>query len=179
MTSVVKNLKCILQLNIHYYPNRRYKSYITSLKAVIVVKSLISAGLNITKILHFVFYDKILQNYGQHWVRKFYWHILSKNLQISKKCKCVGGRGVTPPSTHTHTHTHSHTLTHTHTHTHKITHTPLDTHSPVDFLGFLSLKITIEKPYNWNNTTKNKKRCVRHFMVRERLAGAQTRINEG
>ena len=85
MISLVKNLKCISRLNIHYYPNRRYKSYITSLKAVIAGKSLISAGLDIDRILHFVFYDKILQIYRQHWVRKFYQHILSKYRQISKK----------------------------------------------------------------------------------------------
>ena len=53
MISLVKNLKCISRLNIHYYPNRRYKSYITSLKAVIAGKSLISAGLDIDRILHF------------------------------------------------------------------------------------------------------------------------------
>ena len=63
MKSLVKNLKCILGLNIHYYLNRRYKSYITSLKAVIVGKSLISVGLDIDRILHFVFYDKIIQIY--------------------------------------------------------------------------------------------------------------------
>ena len=55
MISMLKNVKCISRLNIHYYPNRRYKSYITSLKAVIVGKSLISAGMNIDRILHFVF----------------------------------------------------------------------------------------------------------------------------
>ena len=60
MISLVKNLKYILRLNINYYPNRRFKSYITSLKAVIVGKSLISVGLNIDEILHFVFYDKVL-----------------------------------------------------------------------------------------------------------------------
>ena len=89
----VKNLKCILRLNIHHYPNRRYKSYITSLKAVIVGKSLISARLDIDIILHFVLYDKILQSYRQHWVRKFYRHILSKYLQILKKW----GECYTPP----------------------------------------------------------------------------------
>ena len=36
----------------HYYPNRRYKSYITSLKAVIICKSLISAALDIDRILN-------------------------------------------------------------------------------------------------------------------------------
>ena len=35
------------RLNIHYYPNRRHKSYVTSLKAAIVGKSLISAELDI------------------------------------------------------------------------------------------------------------------------------------
>ena len=58
MLSLVKNLECISWLNIHYYPNRRYKSYITSLKAVTVDKSLISTGLDIDRILHFVFYGK-------------------------------------------------------------------------------------------------------------------------
>ena len=66
---------CNLRLNIHY---RWYKSYITSLKAVITGKSLISARLDIDRILHCVFYNKILQIYQQYWVRKFYRHILSK-----------------------------------------------------------------------------------------------------
>ena len=35
----------------------------TSLKAVIAGKSLIPAGLDIDRILHFVFYDKILEIY--------------------------------------------------------------------------------------------------------------------
>ena len=83
--SLVKNLNSISRLNIHYYPNRRYKSYITSLKAVIVGKSFISAGLDIDIILYFVFYDEILQSYQQNWVRKFYRHILSRCRQISKK----------------------------------------------------------------------------------------------
>ena len=44
---------------------------------------------------------KILQIYQQHWVRKFYQHILSKYRQISKK----GGECVTtPPSTYPRTH---------------------------------------------------------------------------
>ena len=50
----LKCLKCISRLNIHYYPNRRYKSHITSLKAIIVGKSLFSAGLDVDGILHFV-----------------------------------------------------------------------------------------------------------------------------
>ena len=83
MIVLVKNLKCISPLNIHYYPNRRYKSYVNSLRAVIVGKSLISAELNIHRILHFNFFDKILQIYRQHRVRKFYGHILLKYRQIS------------------------------------------------------------------------------------------------
>ena len=106
MISLVKNLKCISRLNIHYYPNRRYKSYITSLKAVIAGKSLISAGLDIDRILHFVFYDKILQIYRQHWVKKFYRHILSKYRQIQKKWG-VGGGCYTPPPLQTHTRIHT------------------------------------------------------------------------
>ena len=47
---------------------------------------MISAGLDIDRILYFVFYDKILKIYLQHWVMKFYRHILSKYRQISKKC---------------------------------------------------------------------------------------------
>ena len=85
MISLVKNLKCISRQNIHYYRNRQYKSYITSLKDVIVSKSLVSAALDIDRILHFFFYDKTLQIYWQHWVRKFYQHILSKYRQISNK----------------------------------------------------------------------------------------------
>ena len=63
MISLVKNLKCISWLNIYYYPNRWHKSYISSLKDVIVGKSLVSVGLDIDRILHFVFYDKTLQIY--------------------------------------------------------------------------------------------------------------------
>ena len=92
MISLVKNLKCISRQNIHYYCNRRYKSYITSLKDVIVSKGLVSAALDIDRILHFVFYDKTLQIYRQHWVRKFYQYILSKYRQISNK-----GGGCYPP----------------------------------------------------------------------------------
>ena len=67
MISLVKNLKYISRLNIRYHPNRRYKSYITSLKTVIVGKNLISAGLNIDRILNFVFmikYSKFADNIG-------------------------------------------------------------------------------------------------------------------
>ena len=59
---VSKESKMYFTLNIHYYPNRQYKSYITSLKAVNTSKSLISAGLDIDRILHFVSYDKILRH---------------------------------------------------------------------------------------------------------------------
>ena len=97
MILLVKNLKFISLQNIHYYPNHWYKSYITSLKAVIIGKSLISAALDIYRILHFVFYDKILQIYWQHWVRKFYRHILSKYRQISKKWV---GEPPQPPARH-------------------------------------------------------------------------------
>ena len=90
-----------------------------------VGKSLISAGLDIDRILHFVFYE-ILQIYRQYWFRKFYRLILSKYRQISKKCVCVcvclWGREMLhhpiPPNTYTHTRTHTHTHTHTQTHTH-------------------------------------------------------------
>ena len=89
MISLVKNLKCISRLNIHCYPNCWYKSYITSLKAVIVGKTFISQ-------------DWILIEfciYRQHWFRKFYRHILSKYRQKVCVCVCVwergwGGRGV-------------------------------------------------------------------------------------
>ena len=53
MILLVQNLRCISRLDIHYYHNRRYKSHITSSKAVIVGKSLISAELDIDRILHF------------------------------------------------------------------------------------------------------------------------------
>ena len=58
MILLVKNLKCISWLNIHYYINCWNKSYITSLKAVIFGKRLLSAGLDIDRILHFVYYNK-------------------------------------------------------------------------------------------------------------------------
>ena len=51
----------------YYYLNRWYKSYITSLKAAIAGKSLNFARMDIDRNLHFVFYDKILQIYRQHW----------------------------------------------------------------------------------------------------------------
>ena len=54
MILLVQNLKCISRLDIYYYHNRRYKSHITSSKAVIVGKSLISAELDIDRILHFI-----------------------------------------------------------------------------------------------------------------------------
>ena len=47
-------------------------------------------------ILHFVFCDKILQTYRQHWLTKFYRHILSKIPTIFKKW----GEGCYIPSTH-------------------------------------------------------------------------------
>ena len=101
MIWLVKNIKCISRLNIHYYPNGRYKSYITSLKAVIVGKSLISAWLDIDRILHFVFYYKIPKIYRQHLVGKFYGHILSNTEKFQKKW------GVTPtPTPHPHTPLH-------------------------------------------------------------------------
>ena len=62
MISLVKNIKCISRLNIHYYPNRRYKSYITSLKAVIVSKNLISAELDIVRFM--IKYSKFTNNIG-------------------------------------------------------------------------------------------------------------------
>ena len=92
MISLVKNL---MSFTAKYYYNHRYKSYITSLKAVITGKSLISAGLHIDRVLYFIFYDKMLQIYRQHWVRIFYWHILSKYWQFPKS-----KRGVTPLHPH-------------------------------------------------------------------------------
>ena len=50
MISLVKNLM-YFTANIHYYHNRWHKS----LKAVIASKCLISAGLDIDRILYFVF----------------------------------------------------------------------------------------------------------------------------
>ena len=67
MILLEKNLKFISRLNIHYYPNGRYKCSITSLKAVIVGKSLTSTGLDIDRILHFVFlikYSKFTEDIG-------------------------------------------------------------------------------------------------------------------
>ena len=81
----LKTKKCLLGS----YHNRWCKSYITSLKAVIVGKSLISAQLDIDRILYSVFYDKILQLYRQHWVRKFKRHILPKFRHISKRWRGV------------------------------------------------------------------------------------------
>ena len=85
MISLVKYLIYLKYLNIHFYHNCRYKSYITSLKAVIAGKNLISGRLDIHRILHLVFYDKILQIYRQHWVWKMYRHFLSKYRHNFKK----------------------------------------------------------------------------------------------
>ena len=65
MISLVINLKCISRLNIHYYPNRRYKFYVTSLKAVILDKSflrdwiLIEIYISFFMIKHSKFTDSI------------------------------------------------------------------------------------------------------------------------
>ena len=91
MISLVKNLKCISRLNIHYYPNLRDKSYITFLKATFVGKSLISAGPGIDRILHFIFCDKIPKIYTQHWARKFH----RKSVYVC--VEGVGG-GLHPPT---------------------------------------------------------------------------------
>ena len=69
----------VSRLNIHDYHNRRYKSYITSLKAVITGKNSISAGLDIDRIMHFSFFYRYI------WLR------ISKNW-----CVCVCVPGVTP-----------------------------------------------------------------------------------
>ena len=73
MISLVKNVKCISRLSIHYFD---------------------FCWLDIDRILHFVFHDKILQIYRHHWVRKFYQHILSQYRQISKKWGVGVGVGV-------------------------------------------------------------------------------------
>ena len=55
------------RLNIHYYPNRRHKSYVTSLKAAIVGKSLISAELDIIEFwisFFMIKYSKFTDNIG-------------------------------------------------------------------------------------------------------------------
>ena len=70
----------ILRLNIHYYHNRRYKSYISSLKAVIL------------RILHFDFfmikYSKFTDNIG------------SGNFTGKFQKSVLGRGGVTPPPPH-------------------------------------------------------------------------------
>ena len=106
MISLVKNLKFISRLFIHYYPNCWYKSYITSLKAIIVGKSLISAGLDIDRILHFVFYDKILQIYrqttlGQEMLQTHFIKIPTNFKNVGGGWGC-GWRVVIPPPPHAH-----------------------------------------------------------------------------
>ena len=97
MISLVKNLKCISRLNIHYYPNRRYKSYITSLKAVIAGKSLISAGLDFVGILHFAFYikfNKFTNNIGSGNFTNIFCQIPTN---FKKGLEGRWGVGYTPP----------------------------------------------------------------------------------
>ena len=95
MISLVQNLKCISRLDIHYYHNRRHKSHIISLKAVIVGKSLISAGLDIDRILYFVFMVKHLPTtLGQETLATHF-------VKIPINFKKWGGRCYTPtPARH-------------------------------------------------------------------------------
>ena len=101
---MVKNLKLISRLNIHYYSNPWYKSYITSLKAIITGESLISVGLDINRILHFVFlikYSKFTNNIGSG----NFTDIFCQNTDKFQKTVCVvcvcggggGGWGLHPP----------------------------------------------------------------------------------
>ena len=98
MILFVKNLKCISRLNIHYYPNRRYKSDITSLKAVIVGKCLSSAGLDILIefcILYFMIkYSKFTLNIGSG-------NFTDTFCQNTNKFqKSAGGGALHPPPTY-------------------------------------------------------------------------------
>ena len=106
MILFVKNLKCISRLNIHYYPNRRYKSDITSLKAVIVGKCLSSAGLDILIefcILYFMIkYSKFTLNIGSGNFTDTFCQNTNKFKKSVCVCVCVGGGGggggVNPPA---------------------------------------------------------------------------------
>ena len=100
---MVKNLKLISRLNIHYYSNPWYKSYITSLKAIITGESLISVGLDINRILHFVFlikYSKFTNNIGSGNFTDIFFQItdkFQKTVCVVCVCVCVwGGEEVTP-----------------------------------------------------------------------------------
>ena len=101
---MVKNLKLISRLNIHYYSNPWYKSYITSLKAIITGESLISVGLDINRILHFVFlikYSKFTNNIGSGNFTDIFCQNTDKfQKTVCVVCVCVcgrGGGGYTPP----------------------------------------------------------------------------------
>ena len=120
LISLLKNLKCISRLNIHYCPNRWDKSYITSLKAVIVDKSLFSAGLHVDRILNFMIkYSKFTDNIGSG---KF----TDTFCQNTNKFQKSGG--MPHPSS-------------AKTHTHPTWHTPLDTQR----LNKSSFKILLKK----------------------------------
>ena len=56
----VADKSLISWLNIHYYHNGWYKFYNFLKSLLIMSKSLIFAGLDIDRILHFVFYGKII-----------------------------------------------------------------------------------------------------------------------
>ena len=94
---MVKNLKLISRLNIHYYSNPWYKSYITSLKAIITGESLISVGLDINRILHFVFlikYSKFTNNIGSGNFTDIFCQNTDKfQKTVCVVCVCVGGGG--------------------------------------------------------------------------------------
>ena len=70
----------------------------TSLKAVSPIKIWFMRDCILIEFCISFFYDKIHQIYLQHWVWKFYWHILSKyQQQIPKKLRGGWGWLPTPP----------------------------------------------------------------------------------
>ena len=93
MILLVKNRQCISWLNISYYPNHWRKSYIISLKAIIVCKSLVSAGMDIDRNIDR--YSPFTDNIGSG-------NLTDTFYQNSNKFNKTGqewgvGWGVTPP----------------------------------------------------------------------------------
>ena len=88
MISLVKNRQCISRLNIYYYPNHWRKSYITSLKAIIVGKSLVSAGMDIDRNIDR--YSKFTDNIGSGNLTDTFYQNSNKILKTGEGLRGVG-----------------------------------------------------------------------------------------
>ena len=99
MISLLKNQQCISSLNISYYLNHWRKSYITSLKDIIVGKSLVSAGMDIDRNIDR--YSKFTDNIGSGNLTNTFYQNRNKFKKTGKGWRGVGFYTAhTPHSTH-------------------------------------------------------------------------------